>query len=266
MRGVSPGGAARRVAWALAALASLGALSAGLARGERTQKGDLIVFLDGEISPLKLPRDHPAPAAIHLEGGLSRDGGGLLPRVTRIEIGLPSQGVLSTRGLPTCPRRRVRDERPREALAACRSALVGRGHLDAEVRVPHQPPFRTRARLLAFNGRIGSRRGVILHAFSADPPTVSVLPVELRRRGGRFGLALVADLPRALGPWPHLADFELDLGRRYSYRGRSRSYLSASCPIPRRFTAGFFSFARARLTLEGGRQIATSIARGCRAQ
>ena len=46
----------------------------------------------------------------------------------------------------------------------------------------------------------------------------------------------------------------MTLSRRYSYRGRARSYLSASCPIPPRFTAGFFSFAKASFTLAGGRQ------------
>jgi hypothetical protein len=77
-------------------------------------------------------------------------------------------------------------------------------------------------------------------------------------------MALVADLPRALGPWPHLSHFEITLARRYAYRGRSHSYLSATCPIPRRFTAGFFSFARANFTLADGRRIGTAIPRSCR--
>lgn len=249
----------------LAALALLGGLGAGLARGERTQKGDLIVFLDGGISPLELPRDRSAPVAVHLAGGLTTAGGELLPRVTRIELGLPAQGVIATGGLPTCSQRRLRNTKPAEALAACSPALVGRGRLEAQVHLPHQAPFEIETRLLAFNGRLGGRRAVILHAFASNPPTVVVLAAELRRRSGRFGLALVVDLPPALGPWPRFADFELTLARRYRYHGRSRSYLSASCPIPRRFTAGFFSFARARLTLAGGRRIGASIARSCRA-
>jgi hypothetical protein len=248
----------------LVALALLGGLAAGLARGERTQKGDLIVSLDGGLTPLKLPRDRLAPVAVHLEGGLQSTDGKLLPRVTRIELGLPAQGVVSTRGLPTCSQRQLRNARPPEALAACRTALVGHGLLEAQVKVPQQAPFTIHTRLLAFNGRVGGRRAVLLHAYAANPPTVAVLPVLLRRGSGRFGLTLVADLSRALGPWPRFADFDLTLSRRYSFRGRRRSYLSASCPIPRRLTAGFFSFARADLTLVGGREIGTSIARGCR--
>jgi hypothetical protein len=256
----------RRALGVLAALALVAGLGAGLAHGERSQRGNLIVSLDGGLSPLRLPRDRPAPVAVRLEGGLQTADGSLLPRVTRIELGLPGQGVLSTRGLPTCSQRRLRNTKPPEALAACRPALIGRGRLEAHVVVPNQAPFTIQARLLAFNGRIGGRRAVLLHAFAASPPTVAVVPFLIRPGSGRFGTALVADLSAALGPWPHFAHFEMTLARRYAFRGRSRSYLSASCPIPHRFTAGFFSFARATLTLAGGRTIGTGIARSCRAR
>lgn len=109
-------------------------------------------------------------------------------------------------------------------------------------------------------------RAVILHTYSSDPPTVAVLPLRVRRQGGRFGLGLVADLSRALGPWPRLSGFGITLSRRFSYRGARRSYLSASCPLPKRQTAGFFSFAKTTYTLAGGGRISTAITRGCRAR
>lgn len=256
----------RRALWVLVGLALLAGLAATVARGERSQRGNLIVSLDGDLAPLKLPRERPAPVAVHLEGGLQTADGALLPRVTRVELGLPAQGVLSTRGLPICTQRRLRNTTVGEALAACRGALVGNGQLRADVLLPHQVPFAIDADLLAFNGRVRGRRAVLVHAFAVEPPTVVTLPFLVRHRDGRFGLALVADLPPTLGPWPHFAHFELTLARRYSYRGRHLSFLSASCPIPPRFTAGFFSFAKASFTLVGGGQIGTGIARGCRAR
>ena len=256
----------RRLLLLFAVPALLACLCAGMASGERSQRGNLIVSLDGELTPLKLPRDRPAPVAVHLEGGLQTADGALLPRVTRVELGLPAEGVLSTRGLPTCSQRRLRNTTSAEALAACRGALVGDGRLQADVLLPHQRPFGIEADLLAFNGRVRGHRAVIVHASAAKPPTVVILPFLVRRGGGRFGLALVADLPPTLGPWPHFAHFDLTLSRRYSYRGERRSYLSASCPIPPRFTAGFFSFAKAGFTLVGGGRIGTGIARSCRAR
>jgi hypothetical protein len=248
--------------------AALVVVTVGGARAgaEQTQRGALVSALDGELRPLTLPRDRPAPIAVHLEARLRTADGSLLPRVTRIEIGLPSQGILSTRGLPVCPLRRVRDTRTSEALAACGTALVGRGELDALVTLPGQGPFPVRARLLAFNSWVGGRRAVLLHAGAADPPTSSVLPLLLRPGSGRFGTALVGRVSTALGPWPRLRRFGITLFRRYDYRGARRSFLSASCPIPPSLTAGFFSFARVSYAFAGGARIATGIARGCRAR
>jgi hypothetical protein len=258
--------AAVRALGALAIALLVVALAASTAGGERTQDGHLIVSLDGGLAPLALPRDHPAPVAVHLAGGLRTTDGSLLPRVTRVELSLPGKGVLDTHGLAVCPARKLRDATSEGALAACRDALVGRGKLEAQVHVPNQPPFAVHAELLAFNGRVRGRRAVIFHGFAADPPTVVVLPFLLRLETGRVRTRLVADLPPELGPWPHFAHFEVELFRRFSFRGRQRSYLSASCPIPKRFTAGFFSFAKASFTLAGGRRVGTSITRSCRAR
>jgi hypothetical protein len=41
----------------------------------------------------------------------------------------------------------------------------------------------------------------------------------------------------------------MNLARRFSYRGRQFSYISARCPIPKRITAGFFPLARATFIL-----------------
>lgn len=250
---------------ALVALA-LGALTATLAQGERTQYGSLIVSLDGELTPLTLPRDRPAPVTVRLHGALRTADGTQLPRVTKIELGLPGEGVLFTKGLPTCPVLRLTNTSHAKALDHCRPALIGRGRIEADVLLPNQQPFRIHAPVLAFNGRVRGRRAVVVHAVSKSPPTVVVIPFVLNRRPGRFGMALVADLPSHLGPWPHFARFDLTLSRRFLYQGRQRSYLSASCPIPPRFTAGFFSLARVAYTLAGGREVSTGIARSCRAR
>jgi hypothetical protein len=252
--------------WLALGLALLAGFAATAARGERAQRDNLIVSLKGEIAPLALPRDRPAPISVHLEGGLQTSDREPLPRVTRIELGLPAQGVVSTKGLPSCPPRLLRDARPPEAMAACGNALVGRGTLWADVALPNQKAFPVRAGVLAFNGRAGGRRTVLLHAYSADPPTVAVLPLRMRRGSGRFGLVLAGNLGPALGPWPRLRRFGLTFFRRYSDRGRPRSYLSAACPIPQGNTAGFFSLAKLGFGFADGRRIGIGIARSCSAR
>ncbi len=256
----------RRVAFALAlTLVGLGILLVTLAQGERSQYGTLIVSLDGRLSPLALPRERSAPVAVDLKGSLQTTDGSPLPRVTRVELGLPQQGVLSTYGLPTCTRRRLVATRSAAALAACHHALVGHGRVNLTVQVANQGPFMVHASLLAFNARVDDRPAVLLHVYTPKPPFAVVLPFFLSHGSGRFGVRLAADLP-VLGKWARVARFTMVLSRRYIYRGRHRSYLSASCPIPKRLTAGFFSFAQIAYRLADGRQASTAIARSCRAR
>lgn len=239
---------------------------AAVAQGERTQRGNLILTLDGHFAPITLPRDRKAPVSVHLDAGLQTADGSILPRVTRVELGIPGQGAITTEGLPTCSPRRLRDTTTEKALELCRPALIGHGAMVAQVKIPNQPAFVVHAQMLAFNGRVDGHRAVIVHGIASRPPTVVVLPFLIQLRPGKFGTVLVAHLPKRLGPWPRFARFAMDLSRRYTYRGRRFSYINASCPIPKRFTAGFFSFAKATFTLAGGRRLSTGIARSCRAR
>jgi hypothetical protein len=248
-------------------LALLAALAvAGIASGERVQRGNLIVRLDGNFAPLALPRDRDAPVSVHLEAGLQTADHSILPRVTRVELAVPGQAAITTKGLSTCTLRRLRDTTTAQALELCRPALVGSGRMTAQVKIPHQAPFVAHARLLAFNARIHGRRAVIVHGISSRPPIVVALPFLIELRRGHFGTVLVARLPPTLGPWPRFAYLEINLARRFSYRGRQFSYISARCPIPKRSTAGYFPLAKATFTLVDGRQISTGILRSCRAR
>lgn len=246
--------------------AALTVALAGGASAERKQSGNLIVALRGQIFPLELARRHPTPVQLRLASSLLTSDQTSLPRVKRLEIGLPTKGTISTRGLSVCTVRRLRNTTSEGALNICGAARVGDGVATADVALPGQPAFAARARLLVFNGpRRQGRRSLLLHAYSERPPTSVVVPFRLERRQGEFGLTMAADLPAALGPWLHLAGFQLTLGRRYSFQGRHHSFLSATCSIPRRFTAGFFSLAKVTYTLAGGRRIGTAITRSCRA-
>jgi hypothetical protein len=247
------------------ALATLVLLPA-LAGGERSQRGNLIISLQGGISPLQLARRQPVPIHLRLAGGLKSTDGSLLPRVNRVEIGFPTKGVVSTYGLPTCKVRRLRNATSSDAIAACRPALIGEGTVEADVVLPDQGPFRVHAKLLVFNGpRSDGHRLLLLHGYARKPPTTVVMPFTLTRGNGRFGIKIGADLPAALGPWPHLARFQMDLGRDYAFHGRKRSFLSATCPIPPRFTSGFVSLAQISYSMADGRQLSRAITRSCRA-
>jgi hypothetical protein len=256
-----------RIATTLAVLVALAvALVPGFAQGERAQSGNLVVALNGGVSPLALPRQRPAPVAVHLSGRIGTADGSPLPQVKRVEIELAGPGLLYNRGLAVCPRARLANANPQQAINRCGSALVGRGSLEAQVAILHQAPFAIDTHLLAFNGRTAAGRSAIwVHAFSANPPISLVLPFVVHPGRRSYPTVLVATLPRSLGPLPRLAAFDLNLFRRYSYRGRLHSYISASCPVPPSFTAGFLSFARVVYGFAGNRQVRIESVRSCRA-
>jgi hypothetical protein len=250
----------------LGVLAVLG-LSGGPAGAERLQDGNLIVSLNGGISPNKLPRDHSVPVAVYLEGGVHTADGSALPRVDRLKLELAWRGELMTQGLAVCPRERLRGTASGQAIEVCGGALVGRGKLAAKIFVPGQEPFGVRANLLAFNGRTKvGRRAVLVHAYTSDPPISFVIPFVVHRGSGAFHTVLVTTIRRSVGTWPHVASFRVDVGRSFLWRGKKRSYLNASCPLPPHFTSGFLSFARATYTFAGGDELTTESVRSCRAR
>jgi hypothetical protein len=169
--------------------------------------------------------------------------------------------------LPVCGRARLRALDTQHALAACGPALVGSGKLYARVFVPSQAPFGLHARLLAFNGETRQGRTAIwVLAYSPDPPFSFVLPFHVRRQPtGPFRTALVSVVPRDVGPWPHFAHFSMVVARQFQFRGRTHSYLSASCPLPPRFSSGLLSLARATFSIENSPDLNVEAVRTCRA-
>jgi len=255
-----------RLGSALLALAVV-ALLAASASAERTQDGNLIVSLNGGISPRELPRNQPVPVTVHLSGRVVTSDKAPLPRVNWIRLELAWRGVLDARGLPICPRVRLVGADTRQAIERCGDAHVGSGQLFARIFVPNQRPFDVHAHLTAFNGLSEAGDPVVLvHSYATHPPVAFVIPFSVHHKKGGFRTVLVALIRRSAGPWPHVANFQISVSRSYYRDGERHSYLSASCPVPKHFTAGFLSFARATYTFEGGKKISTESVRSCRAR
>ena len=253
-----------RLPIALLAAAALVVLCVSTARSERIQQGNLRAALQGEVSPLKLPRRNPAPVSLRLSGSLITTDGSALPPATAMRFALAGRSGIETRGLPVCPLARLRHTRDREALDACGDALVGHGRVEVQARIPSQPPLPVEAKLLVFNGRTrGGRVALMMHAYAENPPVSVVIPFVLRHSRGDFGSELVA---RGLASKPTISSFSMTLSRRFSDRGSRRSFLVGSCPLPPRLTSGLISLALLEYRLSGGRRIAVDIVRTCRAR
>jgi hypothetical protein len=249
---------------AFAALAVLGTVA--LAQAEITQRGALRLAVSGKLSPRKLPREKAAPVAVAVGWSLATTDGGAVPKLSRLRIEINRHGHFDSTGLPTCPYERIRTASSSRAMQTCRSALVGRGSFNAEVALRGQEPYATQGRLLVFNGISQGKPVLFGQIYSAHPFATSFVVVfNIGKLGdGAYGTVLSARLPRSLTNWGNLTGLEMTLSRRYTYRGRPHSYLSAGCPAPKGFSVALFPLARASFRFSGGEGMSSVLGGSCR--
>jgi hypothetical protein len=254
----------RALVLSLAALAVLTAAVPAQTTAEVAQEGTLRVSFEGRIAPHRLPRQGKAPVAVTLAGHITTTDGAPPPQLRTISLAINHNGHLDYLGLPRCNFHQIQPSTTAEALASCRRSLVGRGSFKADVALPEQSPFPSNGTILAFNGNLHGKPVIYAHIYGTEPlPTSFVLAFAIRQGKGHYATTLTANLPRVAAEWGHVSGVSLTLERRFSYRGRSHSYLAAGCPAPAGFPGATFSFARASFGFEDGRTLSSTLTRSC---
>jgi hypothetical protein len=240
-------------------------LGAAVARGELAKNENLLVAFNGRILPHSLPRDRDAPVRVSLTGQVKTTDGSKPPQLRRMSIEVNRYGRLSTAGLPICQPGELESTSPELAMARCGPALVGHGRFGAHLEFPELAPFPAEGTMLAFNGRARGRPAIFLHIHGSNPAEITViLTFEIRHRSkGKFGTVFTAKIPRIAADLGYVTDIALDFGRRYHYRGRERSFISARCAAPNGYPGALFTFARGIFTFADGKQVTSTLARDC---
>jgi hypothetical protein len=233
-------------------------------RAERVIKDGLEVTFNANFTPHVLPRLQPAPVKIEIHGKIATTDGSHPPPLRWLEVALNRNGRLYTKGLPVCTAPILQSTSTETALERCRPALVGRGNFRAEVTLGREIP--TGGKILAFNSRRGGRQALLLHLFAGVPVRFTlVVPLTIgHRKEGQFGTILRAKIPRLGGGLGSVTEIDLTIGRRYSFGGQRRSYVSAACSAPAGFDEVPFSFARGTFRFEGHQEIRETLLRTCR--
>jgi hypothetical protein len=240
------------------ALLALGALSS-LAHGEVSQKNGVRVAVSGSLSPNALPRKGSVPVAVSVSGKIEPLGISVLPQLQKMTVAINSAGHLDLHGIPHCRIGHINPSTNEEALAACRSSLIGEGSFSADVKLPEQSPFPSEGRLLAFNGTIGGRPAIFGHIYGTKPlPTSFVLPFKVKQTKGTFGTILEAAFPRATGEWGYVTGISLNLNKK--------RFLSAGCPAPKGFSKASFPLLKTSFSFAGGLKLDNTLTRSCKAK
>jgi hypothetical protein len=242
----------------LASVASVLALSPWVG-AEATQKQGVRVIVDGALSPKRLPRKGTVPVAVSVAGEIQAQSAEVLPQLQHLSIAINGAGHLNVAGIPHCRINHINPSTNEEALAACRSSLVGTGSFSANVVLPDQSPFPSKGKLLAFNGTIGRQPAVFAHIYGTKPiPTSYVFAFRIKQANkGTYGTILETDFPRATGDWGYVTGIELNLDKRF---------LTAGCPAPKGFSKVSFPLMRTDFQFKGGLSLQNTLTRSCQAK
>ena len=201
---------------------------------------------DGGISPDKLPRHGSAPVTAFLNGKITTKDGAHPPALQTLDLEIDKTIGVDAVGLPTCKRGLLESRDTATVKKVCGDAIVGEGSAEVEVAFPEQAPFRSAGPLVLFNGGVkGGTTTVFLHAYVNVPaPTAIVVKATIQRiDNGRFGMHIAARVPRIAGGSGSATNFELKVGRKYTYKGQKKSFLTASCPTGTWLTRGHTTFS-----------------------
>jgi hypothetical protein len=229
------------------------------------QQGTLRVAFEARLLPRSLPRDRAAPVTVQLGGAVRTTDGSTPPQLRQISIEMNRSGIVSVAGLPSCRAPELQQTSTEAALAECRGALVGHGHFAANVNFPGSPVFPARGTVLLFNSTNKRHVGLLLHLYGYSPVRAAfVLPFQITRSDkGRFGTVFSTRLPQLASDQGYVTDISLAIGRRYSYRGDRRSFISASCAAPVGFPGAAFELARATFSFADGKRLVSRLPGDC---
>lgn len=216
----------------------------GWASGFLVKVDNLILTGDGGFAPRKLPRRDFAPIDFVGHANVGSVDGSIPATLRQITVDFDRDGRLSTRGLPTCDPALLQAATVEEARAICARAIVGTGHVGALIAREGQAPTPVRSALTIFNGAPQEGKPtVILHARTTEPAVqVLVITIPIERRPGAFRYRATVILPSIAAGRGALTHIDVDIGRRYRFGGRKRSYVSARCSDNVLSTHGYFVF------------------------
>jgi hypothetical protein len=241
-----------------AVVAMVAASIAVAAKPTVVRAGNLVLKINGGVTPKKLPRNKMAPITLNVQGNISTVDGKHPPAAQKITVDFDKNGDINAKGLPVCKQGQLEARTTSAAKKACPKAIVGSGKTAVEVEFAESAPFTAKGPLVLFNGGVkGGKTTMYIHAYVNVPaPTALVTPVRITKTGGKYGTRADARIPVIAGGSGSVTDFKLKVTRKFNRGGKKQSYLTARCK-----TGKFF--AKAKAVFKGGPTVQGTVTRPC---
>jgi hypothetical protein len=196
------------------------------------EAGNLVFTFNGGFKPKALPKKKMAPISLMAQGKIQTKDGTHPPALKEAIVETDKNGTINVKGLPVCKSGQLQSRDTKAAEKACRKSIIGTGRTTVEVQFPEQPPIDVDSKLLVLNGgQKGGTTTLFIHAYFSAPVTGAIVTtVKIKKvKNGRYGLKSVASIPKIAGGSGSVKTFNLKISRKYRYKGKKVSVLSARC-------------------------------------
>jgi hypothetical protein len=204
------------------------------------------------IAPKNLFKKTFTPASLEVTTKLTTTAPSGVPSpTTNVQIDFDKNAKIFTKGIPTCDPSQLQNASTEVALQQCGKAKIGSGTAEALLPVGSKV-FPISPVVTAFNGvPKGGKPVVLLHTYATTPiQTVIVLvgTVENYNKEG-YGPRLNVEVPLLAGGAGAITYFNVKIDKKYKYKGKPASFLSAKCPSSKKLkTRSIFTFKDGQTT------------------
>jgi hypothetical protein len=239
--------------YVLVTLALAGLMIAGVAgvatAGSSKEKAvveNLEFEAGGGFTPKKLSKKKQTPIALTVEGKIRTTDGTHPPALNKVILETDKNGGVDVKGYPTCRSGQLQSRDTKAAERACPKAIIGAGTTTASVAFPEQRDVLVHSKLIVFNGGFkGGTTTLYIHAYFSNPvPGAIVTTVKIKKhKHGRYGLKSISTIPKIAGGSGSVIQFRLKINKKFTYKGKKHSVLTAKCPDGRlqAHAAAYFS-------------------------
>jgi hypothetical protein len=216
----------------ISAVVGVAAVSAAGGK-EKAVVGNVEFSAGGGFSPKALSKTVLTPIAFTAEGKIGTVDGTHPPALKEVLVEADKNTAVTTKGYPACKAGQLQSQDTSHAEAACKSAIIGKGNTGVEIAFPESKVVPVSSKLLVFNG--GESGGVttyFIHAYITVPvPAAIVTTVKIKKiHHGRYGILATASIPKIAGGSGSVTSFSLKIDKKFTYKGKQVSVLSAKCP------------------------------------